>query len=74
MIVVSRGLVGIGGAGWVRPAVTYTVPEAPVLEGDDEVGVLLSERIVVAAFPWRFPTPVNQTLIYPVPPPKKRVN
>jgi hypothetical protein len=40
-----------------------------VLDGAAFVAEGALERIFVAAFPCNFPTPVNQTLINPVPPP-----
>jgi len=49
----------------VRLAVTYTVFEGPL------VFVGEADRITVAAFPFNFPNPVNQTLIYPIPPPTR---
>ena len=54
-----------GGA--VRPVVMYiTVLEAAVAE---EPAVVVADRISVAALPTKLPTPLNQTLRYPVPPP-----
>jgi len=52
--------------GRVRPVVMYIT----VLEGGAvDPPVVVADRIWVAALPTKLPTPDNQTLIYPVPPP-----
>jgi hypothetical protein len=68
--------VGVTVSVWVKPIerirseVWVTTPEAPFVEAVDGEGVVVDERITVAAFPLSVPMPVNHTLTNPVPPPK----